>query len=367
MKHNTIRIIDETIREGMQYQGVMFSPEQRRQILQFQEQLGVDISQAGYPAAHPSEITAIEQLLDHARQNHWQIRIAAMGRADIQHADLLLATAVRDLHFHVHIQPDTGPDQIDRHLEQMAGLIRHIREHDSRAVVSIAMLDISRFDTGVLCTCAAVLEREGLDILSVPDTSGVLSPNQICEKIKVLSHTVSKLQLSIHCHNDMGMASANGVMGILAGGGILEASVLGIGERNGITDLYTAAKLLKDQGFNIRLNTDDTDTFHAYYAYVDAIVHEQTGQHLLTCNTPAFGTGVRTHVAGTHAGGDFGRHPQTAYCLNVLCGQHLVRQFLCHHGISFSNDQIPGLTAAVKNESVRLNRRIGPKDIRRLL
>ncbi|MBU8849188.1 MAG: hypothetical protein KOO64_06560, partial [Desulfobacterales bacterium] len=302
MENKKITIIDETLREGMQYQGLMFSCEQRLKILEFQEKLGVDICQAGYPPAHDLEADVVKTLLNHAQKNKYKIRIAAMGRASIHDAAILLDTRVNDLHFHLHIKNDVTPDKLDNILAGLLNTIDFVRNQNPDTVISLAMLDIGRFDDPVLEHCVSFLNQHHIDMISLPDTSGMMAPNQVFEKIKKFSSKTVNTKISIHCHNDMGMASANSVMGILAGGRVLEASALGIGERNGIADLYTTAKTLQDQGFDINLNTDDIPVFKAYYELLDSIVFEQTHQHLLTANTPVFGDAVKTHVAGTHAG-----------------------------------------------------------------
>ncbi|MBU2452805.1 MAG: hypothetical protein KJ668_05780, partial [Proteobacteria bacterium] len=123
MKNKKIIIMDETLREGMQYRGLMFSPEQRLKILEFQEKLKVDICQAGYPPAHESEAHAVTTLLDHAKKNNYAIRIAAMGRATIHDARILLSTRVKDLHFHLHIKNHTQKDQLDVILHDLLNTI----------------------------------------------------------------------------------------------------------------------------------------------------------------------------------------------------------------------------------------------------
>lgn len=367
MNNTDILIIDETIREGMQYQGVMFSPEQRLRILDFQEQLKVDICQAGYPSAHDSETQAVKTLIEHAKENKYHIRIAAMGRADIQDAKIILSTKTNDLHFHIHIKSNATLEQTNETLQELAATIKYIRQHNQNAVISLAMLDIGKHEPPMLDHCLTFLQLHGVDILSLPDTSGILSPNQIFDKIRLLSKSSNKTCLSVHCHNDMGMASANGVMGIIAGARILEASALGIGERNGICDLYSTAKVLKDQGFNIRMNTDNIKVFKQYYQYVDSIVYEQTKNHLLHTNTPIFGHAVETHVAGTHAKNTFGTSSHERFSINVLCGKRLVKKFLSHHGIDFPESKLSQLTLKIKEESAHLNRSLTLSDINLLI
>lgn len=367
MKDRPIIIIDETLREGMQYRGLMFSKKQRITILDFQEHMGVDICQAGYPPAHEQEAETIKALVEHTRKNNYKIRIAAMGRANLHDAAILLDTGVSDLHLHLHIQPGLPEDDLDQSLNDLLPVHRFIQKQAKNANLCIVMLDIGRSDKNTLEQCVKFCHLHKINMLSLPDTSGILAPNQIFDILSPLCGLPGKCKLSVHCHNDMGMASANSIMGILAGGNVLEASVLGIGERNGIADLFTTAKALKDQGCLVNLKTCDLKSFQAYYQYIDDIVYEQINDHLLNANTPFFGDAVKTHVAGTHAGGEYGMASEERYYLNSLCGKHLVTKFLHLHKIPCPQDRIGPLTQEIKTQSIRLNRSLTPTDIKKII
>ncbi len=367
MANKKIIIIDETLREGMQYRGLMFSLEQRLKILNFQEQLGIDICQAGYPPAHAGEAAIIKKLCIHAKKQKYTIRIAAMGMATVHNAEILLGTGINDFHFHVYIKKDITRDKLDTTLHNLLNTIEYVKKHNTKAVISMAMLDIGRADDEILEKCILFLSKNKVDILSLPDTSGMMAPNQVFEKIGRFSLKTRETKISIHCHNDMGMASANSVMGIMGGGRVLEASALGIGERNGIADLYTSAKTLKNQGFDINVNTEDIDTFKAYYQYLDSIIFEQTGENLLNTNTPVFGDAVKTHVAGTHADGRFGIASEEQFFLNILCGKQLVKKYLKANKISYSKDILDELTLNIKTKSLELNRCMTDTDIKLII
>ncbi len=363
MKNKKNLIIDDTIREGMQYRGLVFSLEQRLRILDFQEKLCVDICKAGYPSAHKSEADIVKALALHAQKNKFKIRIAAMGRATLHDADLLLNTYVNELHFHLHIKNDVEQKKIDQILSDLLKTIDFVRKQRPNAGISIAMLDIGRSESRILDQCVSFLNDQKIDMVSLPDTSGMMAPNQVFDKIHSLSSKASVTKISIHCHNDLGMASANSVMGILAGGSVLELSALGIGERNGIADLYTTAKMLQDQGFDIRLKTDDIKTFYDYYKYVDAIVYEQTHEHVLTINTPVFGDAVKTHVAGTHAGGEYGIASEEQFFLSILCGKGLVKKYLDQENLSYNEKRLEEITSTIKHQSINLGRRLKKNEI----
>lgn len=366
MNKPEICIIDETLREGMQHRGIVFSPDQARTVLEFQAALGMDICQAGYPPAHVSEQEKVKQLIHLARKRGFTTRVAAMGRACPEDADILVKTGTKDFHLHAHVRQDDRNKEPGRIFETVAASVEQIRKHCAGACISLAILDIGRTDPGFLSRAAQYLIRElSIDILSLPDTSGIMGPNQIHETILPISRLAhgSDTRLSIHCHNDLGMASANTVMGVVAGATVVEASVLGLGERNGLADLYTTARVLEDQGYALGLNLKDVDTFKAYYHYIDTICRDQTGHALLTYNTPFFGDGVKTHVAGTHGGAGFGISREQRFFINVLCGKKLVNQYLDQHGIAYAPMAINAITREIKNNSARLNRRLEKDEI----
>ncbi|WP_022664956.1 hypothetical protein [Desulfospira joergensenii] len=369
-KPKKITIIDQTLREGMQFRGLVFSREQRIRILEFQEALGVDICQAGYPAAHPKEAEIVRKITAYGREKGFRIRTAALGRAGKEDADTMLGTGVDDLHFHFHVKPSADQGEINRILENLKALVSHIRARKPEARISLALLDLGRTRPQFLRSCVAFLTRDlELEMVSLPDTSGIMAPNQVFDAIHGLASQTSASALSVHCHNDMGMASANAFMGVLAGASVLEASALGIGERNGIADLFTTARQIRDQGISMNLDLTNTDLFREYYGYVDGIVREQTGEALLQYNFPFFGAGVRTHVAGTHAGQDFGTVKEEEFYLNLLCSRGLVARYLARENLA--RDLSPGIldqiTSTVKDRSIELGRRLKRNEVAAIL
>ena len=359
-----ILVIDQTLREGMQFQGLVFSLAQRIKILEFQETLGIDVCQAGYPSAHPLEAEIVSKVAAHAKKNNFCIRTSALGRAFAPDADILCKTDIDDIHFHLQVKNTISKEAQTRLFQEVETLITLVRNRRPAAAISIAMLDIGKTDIGLLTTWVRFLGQDlGIDILSLPDTSGIMAPNQIHDKILALSSFPLKANLSVHCHNDRGMASANSIMGIIAGACVLEVSALGIGERNGIGDLFTTAKLLQTQGMTLGVDTDNLKLFQKYYGFLDAIVREQTGAGLIQCNTPVFGEAVKTHVAGTHAQGKFGTLSEEKFYLNLLCGQTLVQKYLKHKNISHDKEKLQQITAAIKTKSITLERRLTRNEI----
>ncbi|MCP3901028.1 MAG: hypothetical protein GY707_15085, partial [Desulfobacteraceae bacterium] len=252
MKNNII-VIDETIREGMQHRGIVFSYAQRQKILEFQEKLGIDICQAGYAPAHESEAQYIRDLNLLGKTSKYKIAVAGMGRALLKDIKLLEKTGVKDFHLHFQIKDISQKEKIFSTLSES---IDYIKENVKDSMISIAMLDIGKTSDQIIQEVIEYLSFDlGIDIISLPDTSGIMAPNLLFDKINNAVDIIegSGTKISIHTHNDMGMANANAVLGICAGALVLEASVLGIGERNGIADLFSTAQTLKNQGFDLNV------------------------------------------------------------------------------------------------------------------
>ncbi len=369
-KPEKIQVIDQTLREGMQFRGLVFSLDQRLNILEFQERLGVAVSQAGYPAAHEKEAEIVAQVAAHAKASHFKVRTSALGRAVKGDARTMIETGVDDIHLHFHVRPEACENELSLLFKDLEMVISLIRSLKPSANISMAMLDLGRTPDRLLTACLNFLSgRLAIDIISLPDTSGIMAPVRVYEKINTARPFCGQASISVHCHNDLGAASANGFMGIMAGAKILEASALGIGERNGISDLYTTARLLADEGVDTGLNLADVQGFKAYYAYVDHIVFEQTGEHLLGYTFPGFGPGTRTHVAGTHAGKHFGTTENQAFYLNVLCGRGLVSQYLAREfpDRSLSVSVLEKISAAVKLQSITAGRCLTKAEVQAIL
>ena len=275
-KQNKIIVTDQTIREGMQHRGIVFSYEQKQKILEFQEKLNIDVCQAGYAPAHKSEVLHIKKLDQFSKTSNYRTLIAGMGRAILNDVKILADTGISLFHLHFHIKEESADKNF---ITTISESIDYIRNNAANSVISIAMLDIGKVSDQFLKKMIDFLSF-GLevDIISLPDTSGIMAPNQLFDKIKFTCQIIEKsnTDISIHCHNDMGMANANTIMGVLAGGLIIETSVLGIGERNGIADLFTTADTLKKQGFDLNVNTDNIETFKDYYNFINSIYQTQT-------------------------------------------------------------------------------------------
>jgi isopropylmalate/homocitrate/citramalate synthase len=368
MNDKRILVIDQTIREGMQYRGMMFSFEERKNILEFQERLGIDICQAAYPPAHVSETSHLECLHKMASDKGYRIRMAGLSRAVISDVKWMVKSGFSDYHLHSGINQGMlsrfGAEEIFRDVKDTVGFIRETTEG---ACINLAFADVGRTDPTFLAAfidyAVDVLQ---VDIVNLPDTSRTMAPNVYHEVVRQTALRVREkpARIAVHCHNDLGMANANTVMGVVAGATVVEACVLGIGERNGIADLYTVCGVLKDQGYDMAVKTEDRQGFASYYKYIQELCVSKTGFGPLNYNTPAFGDAVKTHVAGTHDIIDYGAVDEKKYFLNVLCGKHLVKSFLDQRGIAYDPKKISRIVGKIKDTSAVHNRPLTEAEVR---
>jgi len=367
MKHSEILVCDQTIREGMQYRGLVFTVEERLKILEFQESLGVDISQVAYPSAHESEKDALRLLKNEAHKKKYKIRIAGLGRAIEKDVDQIAETGAVDVHMHSVIKRGTlNRHSFDESIKPLGKVIRYARSKINDPYIAVSILDIGMADSDLLKETAAFLTHDMcIDLLTLPDTSGIMAPNLLYGRIRDIVSFLegSRTRIGVHCHNDMGMATANTVVGAVAGASLIEVTALGIGERNGIGDLFLVGSTLKKQGYQINLKTENIEKFRDYYEFVNGLVREKTGSGLLDYNTPFFGDANHTHVAGTHGAVSYGRRQGEECLLNVLCGKHLVAKFLDSNNIPYNKRHLPIIVKRVKDRSAEQGRRILKEDV----
>ncbi len=369
MNKPDIQIIDQTIREGMQFRGLMLSLSERKKLLDFQGSLGIDISQAAYPPAHESEKDILGRLKTYVADQGYHLRVAGLGRALKQDVDDIASAGIKDIHLTVILNAGNRLESKDNEalLVSLKAVVDHARSIVKNSCIGVSILDIGKHPMDLIRRFAVMLVRDvQVNVLTLPDTSGVIPPNLFYDRVHDIAELAkgSKTRISVHCHNDMGVATANTVMGVAAGARAIEVTALGIGERNGIGDLFLAGKLLKDQGFKINLNVDDIERFREYYRYVNQLCMEKINTSVLSYQTPFFGASMRAHVAGTHGKNTFGlgiggddRH------LNVLCGKHLVTQYLDSHGMDYPVDKIHEIVFKIKDKSVEVGRSLTKAEV----
>ena len=260
---NRLYIFDTTLRDGEQVPGCQLNTVEKIQVARALESLGVDVIEAGFPVSSPGDFNSVVEI---SKAVTWPT-ICALTRAvekDIEVAAEALKYAKRG---RIH----TGIGTSDYHIKYKFNSTRE--EIIERAVAAVTYAkkfvedvqfyaeDAGRTDNEYLARVIEAVIKAGANVVNIPDTTGYCLPAEFGAKIKYLvDHVdgIDKVTIATHCHNDLGMATANTIEGILNGARQAEVTINGIGERAGNTSLEEVAMIFKshkDLGIVTNINT----------------------------------------------------------------------------------------------------------------
>jgi len=258
-----VYMFDTTLRDGEQVPGCQLNTVEKIQVAKALENLGVDVIEAGFPISSPGDFHSVVEI---SKAVTWPV-ICALTRSvqkDIEVAAEALKYAKRGrIHtgigtsdYHIKYKFNSNQDDI---LERAIACVKYARKFVDD--VEFYAEDAGRTDNVYLAKVVEAVIKAGATVVNIPDTTGYCLPNVYGEKIKFLMENVSNIDkaiISTHCHNDLGMATANTMAGILNGARQVEVTINGIGERAGNTALEEVAMILKshkDLPFQTNINT----------------------------------------------------------------------------------------------------------------
>jgi 2-isopropylmalate synthase len=237
-----VQIFDTTLRDGEQSPGASMSVEQKLEVASQLARLGVDVIEAGFPISSPHQLEGCKLI---SRQVKGPV-IAALARALEKDIDCA-ADAVKDAaHPRIHTFVATSPIHMQYKLrktpeEVLAMAVSGVRYARNKvAEVEFSPEDATRSEIPFLCRVLEQVIDAGAGIINIPDTVGYTTPEEFSEFLRKIfegTHNMHKAVLSVHCHNDLGLAVANSVAAVTAGARQVEVTVNGIGERAGNTSL----------------------------------------------------------------------------------------------------------------------------------
>ena len=264
MDKNRIYIFDTTLRDGEQVPGCQLNTVEKIQVAKALEELGVDVIEAGFPVSSPGDFNSVVEI---SKAVTWPT-VCALTRAVQKDID----AAVDALKFAKHKRIHTGIGTSDSHIRYKFNSTREeIMERAVRAVkyarqfvddVEFYAEDAGRTENAFLAQVVEAVIKAGATVVNIPDTTGYCLPEEYGAKIKYLMEHVDGIDnaiLSTHCHNDLGMATANTMSGLLNGARQCEVTINGVGERAGNTALEEVAMILKSHS-DIPLQTNINTT-----------------------------------------------------------------------------------------------------------
>ena len=260
-------IFDTTLRDGEQVPGCQLNTVEKIQVAKALEQLGVDVIEAGFPVSSPGDYQSVIEI---SKAVTWPT-ICALTRA-VEHD---IDVAVEALQYAKHKRIHTGIGTSDEHIKYKFNSTRErILEHAVEATryakrfvddVEFYCEDAGRTDNEYLAPVVEAVIKAGATVVNIPDTTGYCLPQEYYDKIKYLKEHVDGIDaciISTHCHNDLGMATANTLNGVLAGARQVEVTINGIGERAGNTSLEEIAMILKcHKSIDIETNINTTKIY----------------------------------------------------------------------------------------------------------
>jgi len=255
-------IFDTTLRDGEQVPGCKLNTKEKLELAVKLEELGVDILEAGFPVSSPGDFESVNQIAK-TLKNTVVCGLTRAVQNDIEVAAEALKPAKR---FRIH----TGIGTSDLHIKYKFNSTKE--EIIERAVNAVKMArnftddvefyaeDAGRTDNEYLARVIEAVVKAGATTLNIPDTTGYCLPYQYQEKMAYLSNhvpNIDKAVLSCHCHNDLGLATANSIAGVMGGARQIECTINGLGERAGNTALEEVVMILqqhKDLGLYTNIN-----------------------------------------------------------------------------------------------------------------
>ncbi|KAA9352757.1 2-isopropylmalate synthase [Larkinella humicola] len=336
-----IYIFDTTLRDGEQVPGSQLSTEEKIVVAKELERLGVDIIEAGFPVSSPGDFRSIVEISKAVTEPV----ICALSRAKKEDIDAAgealkfakrkrIHTGIGSSDIHIRNKFNSTRDQI---VEQAIAAVKHARTYVED--VEFYAEDAGRADLAFLARLTEAVINAGATVVNIPDTTGYCLPDEYGNKIKYIYEHVSNVHkaiISIHCHNDLGLATANTLAGIQQGARQVEVTINGIGERAGNTSLeevVMALQVHKELGFETNINAKRLFP-------VSQLVSEMMNMPV-QANKAIVGRNAFAHSSGIHQDG-FLKHsenyeimnphdvgvPESSIVLTARSGRHALKHRL---------------------------------------
>ncbi|NML37522.1 2-isopropylmalate synthase [Chitinophaga sp. G-6-1-13] len=303
MDKNRVYVFDTTLRDGEQVPGCQLTTVEKIIVAKKLEALGVDIIEAGFPISSPGDFQSVVEISKAVTEPV----ICALTRANTTDID----AAAEALRYAKRKRIHTGIGSSDIHIKHKFNSTREQIVERAVAAVKYARKftddveffaeDAGRADNAFLAQMIEAVIAAGATTVNIPDTNGYCLPDQYGAKIKYLTEHVSNIDkaiISVHCHNDLGLATANTIAGVMNGARQVECTINGIGERAGNTSLEEVAMILKTHhglGYNTNINSKGI--------YEISTLVEKMMRMPVQANKAIVGRNAFAHSSGIHQDG----------------------------------------------------------------
>ena len=298
-----VEIFDTTLRDGEQVPGCKLDSTTKLEIAEKLDQLGVDILEAGFPISSPGDFKSVENISKLVKN----ARVCGLTRAvkkDIDVAAEALKSARRPrIHTgigtsesHIRYKFNSTPEKI---IERAVAAVSHAKKYVDD--VEFYAEDAGRTENIFLARICEEVIKAGATVLNIPDTTGYCLPEEYGQKIKFLKDNVvgiHKAILSCHCHNDLGLATANSISGVQNGARQIECTINGIGERAGNTSLEEVVMILRQHPY---LNLDTKINSQKLYETSQLVSYSMAMP--VQPNKAIVGANAFAHSSGIHQDG----------------------------------------------------------------
>lgn len=303
MSNTQIQIFDTTLRDGEQVPGCKLNTPQKVIIAKQLDLLGVDIIEAGFPVSSPGDFKSVEEIskivknatvcgLTRSVEN--DIKVAAEALKYARKPRIHTGIGTSDSHI-IHKFKSNKDAIIERAVRAVSYAKSFVED------VEFYAEDAGRTDNEYLARVCEAVIKAGATVLNIPDTTGYCLPHEYGAKIKYLKENVKgidKAIISCHCHNDLGLATANSIEGIINGARQIECTINGIGERAGNTALEEVVMIMKQHSYlNLDTNIDTKMLFG-----ISQLVSESMGIYTQP-NKAIVGANAFAHSSGIHQDG----------------------------------------------------------------
>lgn len=299
-----IKIFDTTLRDGEQSPGCSMNLAEKLQVASQLERLGVDIIEAGFAISSPGDFESVKSIAELVKN----CSVASLSRAlekDIDcaweavknAADPRIHTFIATSPVHMEYKLKMTPEQV---IERTAAMVNHAAKYTSN--IEFSCEDAMRSDPDFLVRVCDAAIKSGAKVLNIPDTVGYTTPGEMRAMIEYLIKNVpdsDKVEFSVHCHNDLGMAVANALGGVLGGALQIECTVNGLGERAGNTSLEEVVMAMHTRP-DLYGELPRIDTKQIYRT--SKLVYNIIGQSAPN-NKPIVGANAFAHESGIHQHG----------------------------------------------------------------